>query len=558
MLLIAIIGLAVALVAAMMLVRRRTDELESLRRASGDSLAALAATEATRTAAAMAQALAAVEAMLPVGVLHLDSERRIDRANDRAHALLEVRPGRLIGRSVMEAFLDPRAEVLIDGVPVGGTGSGEVKVGDREPHHLVVSIHRPDDTGRLVVLEDVTELRRLQQIRSEFIDNLSHELRTPLSTVSLLAETLARDAETSECPGADAGPDHEDRGRDGPPRPDGQRAAGPRADRGRQPARLGDDVDLGRWRRPRRSGCACSPSARASRSAVDVRRRAAAGPGRRGAPRPGVRQPRPQRGEVQPRRRRGRGRACGATARDVVVSVADHGVGIPKADRARIFERFYKVDRARVAAGGGTGLGLAIARHIVEQHGGRIWVESTEGVGSTSRSRPDRQPPPDRARRARPPRSDGGPMDRLLVATLNILNLADRWAERLPLLLADMAALQPDLIGLQEVVYPMQQDRLLGAAGEGRYEAVRGWAGRPEYGNSLLVKAPLVGDGRRAAGPRARAAPPTGRGSRCRTARRLVVRRHPPPPLPPDAARPRRAGRRRSSVARRGARRRRD
>ena len=83
-------------------------------------------------------------------------------------------------------------------------------------------------------------------------------------------------------------------------------------------------------------------------------------------------------------------------------------------------------------------------------------------------------------------------MDRLLIATLNILNLADRWAERLPLLLADMAALQPDLIGLQEVVYPMQQDRLLGAAGEGRYEAVRGWAGRPEYGNSLLVKAPLV------------------------------------------------------------------
>ena len=83
-------------------------------------------------------------------------------------------------------------------------------------------------------------------------------------------------------------------------------------------------------------------------------------------------------------------------------------------------------------------------------------------------------------------------MDRLLVATLNILNLADRWEERLPLLLADMAALQPDLIGLQEVVYPLQQDRLLGAAGEGRYEAVRGWAGRPEYGNSLLVKAPLV------------------------------------------------------------------
>jgi len=79
-------------------------------------------------------------------------------------------------------------------------------------------------------------------------------------------------------------------------------------------------------------------------------------------------------------------------------------------------------------------------------------------------------------------------MDHLTVATLNILNLQDRWEERLPLLLADMAALQPDLLGLQEVVYPMQQDRLLGAAGEGRYAAVRGWAGRPEYGNSLLVR----------------------------------------------------------------------
>ena len=62
--------------------------------------------------------------------------------------------------------------------------------------------------------------------------------------------------------------------------------------------------------------------------------------------------------------------------------VEDHGVGIPAADRARIFERFYKVDRVRVR-GGGTGLGLAIARHVIEQHGGRIRVESEEGRGST-------------------------------------------------------------------------------------------------------------------------------------------------------------------------------
>src|SRR5437899_5752526 len=80
----------------------------------------------------------------------------------------------------------------------------------------------------------------------------------------------------------------------------------------------------------------------------------------------------------------------------------------------------------------------------------------------------------------------------LQVATLNIRNLADRWDERLPLILADMAALQPAVLGLQEVVYVLQQDRLIGAAGEGRYESIRGWAGRPEYGNATLVRAPLV------------------------------------------------------------------
>jgi len=82
-------------------------------------------------------------------------------------------------------------------------------------------------------------------------------------------------------------------------------------------------------------------------------------------------------------------------------------------------------------------------------------------------------------------------VDQLHVATLNLRNLADRWDERLPLLLADMAALKPDLMGLQEVVYPAQQDRLLGAAGAGHYRAIRGWAGRPEYGNSILAREQL-------------------------------------------------------------------
>ncbi len=81
--------------------------------------------------------------------------------------------------------------------------------------------------------------------------------------------------------------------------------------------------------------------------------------------------------------------------------------------------------------------------------------------------------------------------DSLHVATLNLRNIADRWPERIPLLLADMAALQPDLIGLQECVFSVGQDRLLGAAGEGRYTSRQGWAGRPEYGNAVLAREPL-------------------------------------------------------------------
>jgi two-component system sensor histidine kinase SenX3 len=68
---------------------------------------------------------------------------------------------------------------------------------------------------------------------------------------------------------------------------------------------------------------------------------------------------------------------------EIIVRVSDTGIGIPQKNLTRIFERFYRVDKARSKQTGGTGLGLSIVRHVAENHGGRVTVESTLGEGST-------------------------------------------------------------------------------------------------------------------------------------------------------------------------------
>jgi len=322
--------------------------------------------------------------VIGVGIVHLDDGLRVDLANAAAHLLLDRSRGSMIGRTAIEAFVDGRLEAIALRAQGDGSATDEVRLGDADSRTVMVRARRSPVSGVWLVFEDVSELRRLQQIRAEFIDNISHELRTPLSTVSLLAETLVRDAES--VPGGIP-----DRMRD--------RIAKIEVETGHLVQMVNelldlsriegggslvllDDVDLGRVAAASAERLRLFAERQGVRLRVDV-------PTDRLPPVRGdddrlgqvlvnlvhnAVKFSPEGGAVTVRVR--------AAESEVMASVEDQGIGIARADLPRIFERFYKVDRARVR-GGGTGLGLSIARHVVEQHGGRIWVESEEGRGST-------------------------------------------------------------------------------------------------------------------------------------------------------------------------------
>ena len=134
--------------------------------------------------------------LLGIGIVRLDDDGRIELANAAAHAFLDRPSGTLRGMGVTGAFLDARIEAIIRSAHETGSSSGEVRTRS-DGMVMIVRARRSPVRGLWLVLEDVSELRRLQQIRAEFIDNLSHELRTPLTTVSLLAETLTREADAA-------------------------------------------------------------------------------------------------------------------------------------------------------------------------------------------------------------------------------------------------------------------------------------------------------------------------------------------------------------------------
>jgi two-component system phosphate regulon sensor histidine kinase PhoR len=332
--------------------------------------------------------LAYLADLVGVGIIRLNDDLRVEVANTAAHVFLRREPGSMLGRTAIEALGDHRIEAIAANAREAGWGSGEITLPERGEvgSTLVVRARRSPILGVWLVLEDVAELRRLQRIRAEFIDNLSHELRTPITTVGLLVESLTRDAEGADAAGAPV--PAKMRERIGKLEVETGNIAQmvaelldlARIESGGRQLHL-DDVDLGRI--ALESADRLRPFAERQGVALRTDVPEATPPVRGEAARlaqvfanliHNAVKFSPAGSEVRVAVRR--------EGRMLAGSVADNGPGIGSADQARIFERFYKADRTRTS-GGGTGLGLAIARHIVEGHGGEIRVQSEEGSGAT-------------------------------------------------------------------------------------------------------------------------------------------------------------------------------
>lgn len=240
---------------------------------------------------------------------------------------------------------------------------------------LVRAVPLPDG-GTLVTVDDLSERVRLDAVRTDFVSNISHELKTPVGALALLAETL-QDSDDLELT---------------------RRLAGKLVDEAHRAAGTIDDllelsrIELGgQGERERVSVTAVLADAAARHRLTAENFGVALEVGEsNGRTVSGNRLQLVSAvsnlvdNAVKYSNRGGTVRIdAEVEGNDLLIRVADQGVGIPARDIDRIFERFYRVDRARSRDTGGTGLGLAIVRHIATNHGGDVSVRSREGEGST-------------------------------------------------------------------------------------------------------------------------------------------------------------------------------
>jgi two-component system phosphate regulon sensor histidine kinase PhoR len=324
-------------------------------------------------------------------LLLVDGRLRIRRAGPEASELAGRSVDDLAGMSLIAAFGSaPLDAVARAALTAREPRTGEAELGVPAARTFTVDVVPLPGDGAVLSLHDISALRRAERVRRDFVANISHELRTPLASIKLLAETLAAGAI------ADAAAAQEF-----------ATQIGREVD---HLAQLVDELlDLARIEsgEVRLAIGALSPSTLLERVVERIRpvaeRRSigvSSAPGDEGTgPEPTVAADAERLGQallnlahnaVKYSHPGGQVRLTWRAAqRTVRFMVADDGIGIPAAHQARIFERFYKVDRSRARDEGSeperasAGLGLAIVRHIAEAHGGSVGVESSDGAGST-------------------------------------------------------------------------------------------------------------------------------------------------------------------------------
>jgi len=360
---------------------RDTAELgQALNHMAGQVQAAIADISAERAR------LQAVLASMVEGVLVLDRQGRILLINDALRQMLPGADRSAIGRPFIEVFRHHPLNECVRAVLTAGEGRRQ-EVALLTPEEriflLQASVAKPDgerDVAAVLVFHDITELKRLERVRKDFVANASHELKTPLTSIAGYVEALLDGAKDDPATCA-------------------QFLGIIQKHTENLKAILSDLLQLStiesgiyRWKRQEVEVAELAErAARVLRPVADRRQQTL-------TVRPCEASLRiwgdldrltealinlldnavkytPEGGSITI--------DAIPDADGIRILVADTGIGIPPKELPRIFERFYRVDRARSREQGGTGLGLAIVKHIVEAHGGRVAVDSAIGQGTT-------------------------------------------------------------------------------------------------------------------------------------------------------------------------------
>jgi two-component system phosphate regulon sensor histidine kinase PhoR len=317
------------------------------------------------------------------GVVITDDRGQVSLINPAASRLLQSEEKQIIGRSFAEIA---RHHDLIElwqracGQQVEEDAVIEIGLQDTFMRMIVSPLLTSGQHDCLVILQDLTRIRRLETVRRDFLSNISHELRTPLASLKALVETLQHGA-LDDPPAARRFLERADQEVDALSQMVEELLELTRIESGKVPLRLNEtaaeDVILPPIERlrPQSDRQQLNLVVNLDDSLPPVLCDAARTQQVVGNLLHNAIKFTPDGGTITLRAK------LQSVGTYVVFSVRDTGIGIPAAELPRIFERFYKADRAR--SGGGTGLGLAISRHLVEAHGGEIWVKSKEGKGST-------------------------------------------------------------------------------------------------------------------------------------------------------------------------------